>query len=468
MRSSLLFVLALAVSAPVWAARPSTVQEAASAAGEVAEKAVVQGELTLAVCLALARVAHEDVIIARARVRDAEMRTDVEKAGRKPTLDVTVDSRFGNFGPRIYDPTGSGTLIQNAANVELYFNASWNILNPQRRKLIHRAHAVELQTRAASRGMLRDLDHGVALAFMDAVRAEQTEDVQRELLELDERATEIARTRERVGDGTKVDTAQAQAQLELAKQELLAAENATEKARLTLLSAMGLAEDPGLRFPAYKGPTNLKVPPLAECLDRAYDARDDIEELQYALDVAKIDVKLANLGRRISYDLTASAYSAASQGLAQPNWQIAFSARMPLFDGGRTKSELLAAEARQIISEAEVSAALRNVWLSVTTAYRDRESAREQLVAAQAAEAAAALSLEKTMASHRSGVASFFDTLEARRQYAQARLQAIAAATGIWTATWDLDRAAPGVLSELNPLSDPALLLDEPSGGGPG
>lgn len=438
----------------------SQIDAIAAQADEEALEGMERGQLDLRDCIAIARIAHEDSIIAQQEVLEARARLEGAGAARYPRADIQGDVRLGNTGPRIVDPGGSGALIQDPTDAEAYVNLTWQILNPRRSRLIERAKHVEARTRAASRGRLRDLDWSVATAYIDLVRAQELQRIQSDILGIDEESLRIARVRERVGDGTQIETAQAEAQVALVAQALLAARTAVETARLNLLASMGLSQDPGVEFVALDLPLELQPPTLTECLERAYATREDITQLQEGLDIAGVDVSLARLGARISYDATASAYTTASSGFRDVTWQVAFTATIPLFDGGAASSELDAAEARQIITRAEMSGALRNVWLSVTEAYRSHESAREQVRAARFAAEAASRSAQRTQASYQAGLSSLFEALSARLQYMQARQQVAEAEATFLRALWNLDRACPNVLVGVNPLTDAAGRLD--------
>jgi outer membrane protein TolC len=440
---------------------PSELEAAAETVGGDTSHNAEDGVLSLADCLAIARIAHEDTIIAREEVVAASAQLEGTEAAQYPRADIQGDVRLGNFGPRIVDPGGSGTIVQDTTNAEAYVNLTWQILNPRRSRLIERGKHVESQTRAASKARLRDLDLSVATAFIDLIRAQELVRIQRDILGIDEESLRIAMVRQQVGDGTEVETVQARAQVALVAQALLAAENAVDTARLNLLASMGLEEDPGVAFVAPELPLALEPPSLTTCLERAYATRQDIVQLQRALDISGVDVSLARLGARISYDATASAYTTASSGFSEVTWQVAFTATIPLFDGGAASSELDAAEAREIISKAQLSSTLRAVWQDVTESYRDWESAREQVFAASFAADAALRSSEQTQASFEAGVSSFFETLNARLQYVQARQQVADAEAAYLRAVWSLDRACPGALVGVNPLSDGAARLDD-------
>jgi multidrug efflux system outer membrane protein len=411
--------------------------------------------LSLADCLALARVTHENVIIAAQRVRDAHAGLESAEAGRYPTANLQASFRSGNLGTSIISPGAGGSVIRDTGNTEVALNVSWTLFDSRRPRLIERARHLEEQSRAGALGTLRDLDLSVASAFIDFVRAQRLADLQTEVLGLDRESLRIATAREQIGDGTKVETAQAQAQVALVAQQLLSAQNTLEKARLSLLAAMGLSEDTGYEFALEGPPTDVSIPPLRDCVDRAYTTRDDIESIQRALDVSHVDLALARLAQRISYQLSATGYNSFSREENPANWQVAFTATLPIFDGGAAKSQLRSAEARQIISQAEVSAALRKVWQDVTGAYRDAESARERVVASRFSELAAQTSLDRTQASFAIGLSSFFETLDARLQYYQARQQVLEAEADLFRSYWALHRAAPGVIAGVNPLADP-------------
>jgi len=411
--------------------------------------------LSLSDCLALARVTHENIIIAAQRVRDAHAGLEGAEAGKYPAVDLRAAYRSGNLGTSIVSQGAGGSIIRDTGNTEVALNVSWTLFDSRRPRLIERARHLEEEARAGALGTLRDLDLSVASAFIDFVRAQRLADLQKQVLGLDQESLRIAAARERIGDGTAVETAQARAQVALVAQQVLAAQNSLDKARLSLLGAMGLSEDTGYEFALEGPPTDVSVPPLKDCLDQAYSTRDDIESIQRALDVSHVDLALARLAQRVSYQLNASGYNGIGQRNSTANWQVAFSATLPLFDGGAAKSQLRSAEAREIISEAEVSAALRNVWQEVTGTYRDVDSAREQVAASRFAEIAAQTSLDRTQRSFAIGLSSFFDTLDARLQYYQARQQVVEAEAALFRSYWALHRAAPGIIVGVNPLADP-------------
>lgn len=426
-------------------------QPAAPAAGDSPEAG--KQPLSLTDCIALARCTHEDVLIAAQRIREARAGVDGAEAAWYPSADVSGTWRIGD---RTVGTTGTGTLTQDLEDSDVALNLSWAVFDARRPKLIEKARRLEDQARAGALGTLRDLDLSVATAYIDLVRAEKLAALQDETLAMDSELLRIATARERIGDGTSLETVQAEAQVALATQQVLAARNAVEKARLSLLSAMGLSEDTGYAFALEAPPGDVATPPLPECLDRAYDTRDDIASIQRALDISRVDVSLARLARRVSLQVNASGYNSLTQRTdSASSYQLAFTATLPIFDGGAAKSQLRSAEARRIISEAEVGAALRKVWLEVTGSYRDIESAREQVVASGFSEAAAQRSLDKTRTAFGIGLSSFSDTLNAALQQYQARQQVIEAEATLFRAYWALHRAAPGIVSGLTPLVEP-------------
>lgn len=454
--------LAVALSGLLAQCPPSVAQETV---GE--DVAPARIEMSMRDCIALARVTHEDSIIARQTIREAAAGVDEAEAARYPTVSADVTARTGETEAR---RTGAGgpTVIETEANqTDVSFSFAWTLFDSGRRQqLIRRARLIEQRSRFTALGRLRDLDYAVARAFIALERAEATLDVARETEALDAESLRAARLRRDIGDGSDIAVIQAEAQAALSAQQVISASNAVRTARVALLAAMGLAEDPGFVFLPEEPPLGIAPPPLQTCLETAYAARDDIAEIQRALDIARVDVKLADLGRRLSFEARADASADVSRDPVTTVWQLRFIAQMPLFDGGAARSRVRAAEAREIISEAQVTQALRQVWSDVTTAYADWESAVEGVAAAQAAEEAARRSQEQTEASYRAGASSYFDTVSARAQYARARQQLVDAKAQLVGALWALERAAPGILPTLHPLSgwDPDLGSPQPPG----
>lgn len=404
--------------------------------------------LSLQDCIALARCTHEDAIVAAARVREAEAGTDGARADRLPTVGLTGSGTVGELLP----PSAGGVAATSVSvsQSSLTLGLNWSIFDLRRPKLIERARKLEDQARAGAVGTLRDLDLRVANAYIDHVRARHIAELNAAIHEADAERLRMAAARERIGDGTQLETMQARAQEALSAEGALTARNAAEQSRLALLSAMGLAHEADFVFALDPPPAGATPLALEQSLDNAYERRDDILSLQRALDVSHVDVALARLARRVSFELTAGGQKPiVSSGDQATSYQIAFTASLPLFDGGAARSQLRAAEARKIISEAEVAAALRTTWLEVTGAWRDVESARERVAASAVGEDAARQSLEKTQTAYRIGVSSFADLLTAREQQYQARQQAIEAEAALSRALWALHRASPGSVEGL-------------------
>ncbi len=418
--------------------------------------AAPQRPLSLSDCIAVARCTHEDVLIAAQRVREAHAGLRESQAAQAPN--VSLDATWAATGRSTETAGETGTTLRTVDGLDAALNITWSVFDLRRPKLIEKARKLEDQSRAGALGMLRDLDRAVANAYADLRRAVASAELERQILEMDLELLRIARARQTIGDGTAVDVVQAEAEAALAAQQVLAADNAAQKARLTLLSSMGLSDDTGYEFALEGPPVEVELPALAECLDRAYDTRDDIRGLQRALDISHVDVALARLARHVSFRVQAGGAQTFAPSEAQgSSYQVAFTMALPLFDGGAARNALRAAEARRIISEADVAAALRTVWLEVSSSYRDVESTRRQVEAARVSEAAAQRSLEKTQTAFRIGLASFSSTLDARLQYCQARRQVIEAEAALYRAYWSLHRAAPETIEGLTGLPEPSL-----------
>jgi outer membrane protein TolC len=138
---------------------------------------------------------------------------------------------------------------------------------------------------------------------------------------------------------------------------------------------------------------------------------------------------------------------------------LGFGLSAPLFDGGRGKATVGAAQARYHRAAADLEIALRQAWRDVENSLSALEAAQLRHHSARESLRASIRLLTASEAQWRAGAISLFELEDARRRYAQARDNTITAACDGSQAWIGLVQASgnAAITSESNPNELPAL-----------
>jgi NodT family efflux transporter outer membrane factor (OMF) lipoprotein len=242
----------------------------------------------------------------------------------------------------------------------------------------------------------------------------------------------------------------------------LSGTTAAEVRRLTAAPAAATASTaaaPGTAAQPAEGvplPPPLAVPPAAPALPAAVLARHPsviAAEREVASAWADIGVARANRWPRIdlSAALTGQWLSAGGQSLHLNTWSLGPNLTAPLFDGGAGAAGVSAAEARYRTALANLRAVVRSTVEEVENALVASASAATRGGPADDAVAAARVTLVANEAQWRAGSLSLFELEDARRQFAAAQNNAIAAARDRGLAWVALVKATGNATTDISP-----------------
>lgn len=158
--------------------------------------------------------------------------------------------------------------------------------------------------------------------------------------------------------------------------------------------------------------------------------RPDILQAERALRAANASIGAARAAFFPSITLTASAgtASASLDGLFQGGsgtWSFLPQIRIPIFEGGRLRASLDAAEIQRDINVAQYEKAIQSAFRDVADGLAVRATVAEQLDARRKLVAATAESLKLSDARYRAGVDSYLGLLDAQRTLYGAELELI-------------------------------------------
>jgi outer membrane protein TolC len=282
------------------------------------------------------------------------------------------------------------------------------------------ARAAEAQAEAS----LDQLRVGVARAYWGTYLARERVRLATDAVARAEKYAALAETREKLGAGRGIDTAQAGVALARARRELVLADAGRIEAEQGLARLLGV--DPGVALerpvPSEPGVAGADVaadrvlgaPGLAAAEARAKAAR----QARTATDMGWVP----SISGRFSEVYSENAGFSGEEW----NWQIAITADWPLFDGGyriaKEREAALNAQVAQLAAERErdqAQADARTLWAQLEAARAARvQSGEERRLAEQ--------SLKLAEASYELGALTFLDLWATRQQRDGAELAELA------------------------------------------
>ncbi len=338
------------------------------------------------------------------------------RAARSPQ--VTGSAAASRLDHSENTPNWSATAVENYSDYLVRLDASYEV------DVWGRVRASVAASRASAQASAADLEavrlslHAEVAADYFALRAT---DAERELLASSvaayEKALELTRNRHRGGVATAVDVAQAEAQLESTRAQLVDLE--ARRAQLEHALATLVGQAPGRVKPAY-APLVEKPPAIppglpADLLER----RPDVAAAERRVAAANAQIGVANSLFYPAIALTANTgfESSALVNLvkgASGFWAAAPVAAMALVDGGRRRAVSAQARAAREQAAAQYQAtaltALREVEDQLATLrVLDREAGVQQ-----AAVAASDRSLELSNSRYKGGIATYLEVIVAQ------------------------------------------------------
>ncbi|HEU4624041.1 MAG TPA: TolC family protein [Steroidobacteraceae bacterium] len=272
----------------------------------------------------------------------------------------------------------------------------------------------------------------VASNFLTLIQRQEQLRVQRENLQA---ATALERQIQQYVDAgarTIADLYQQQANVASARFAVVDAERAAELARVDLIETLQL--DPTGVYEFQAPPDTLATAQsdqfdLGDLQMRAAAQRVDLRAEEARVDAAEQNVRVARSNRWPTVSLNggySSAYSSASpfsfsdQLDQRRGGSVSIGISVPLFDRGATSNATRRAEIQADNERLQLESLQQDVALQVRRSFLDFQTAKEQLVNAQAQLRAAELSLEASQDRYEAGAATLVELTQARAVQVQA------------------------------------------------
>ena len=377
--------------------------------------------LTIEEALAEAARTNPTVRAAREAARASHEGVSSALSAWLPTIQTDASARFDRT-------TYSGSdLTQDSAEQSLGLSYTQNLFRSGRDEAaLRQADANVRQRHAVVADTEQNVLLQVATAYLEVVRAERAVELRAASLAAFEARTHEVRAQFEVGDRTRADIAQAEAEREVAAADVVSARADLEVRRIRFERLVGVPPD-GLE--AVEEPEG-----LPETLDAAHRAARDthpaVRAAEHAASAAGHAVRVAagEIGPRV--DLQGGIVRTTHGGgppLDNTDMNVGVRLTVPLYQGGGSGARLRQTRRVQAQRRDEQLAVVREVAERVAAAWYDQSAARQRHAALEAAVEASRVALAGIRREAELGERTIREVLDAERDLVSRRLNALSA-----------------------------------------
>ncbi len=394
---------------------------------------------------------------ADARLRQAQAQAGLADAARKPTLGASAQYT-GVQAPETLVPPPIGGDLQASTVLMLDFKWSpdlWGGHRAQYEAAVGQARAAEVDAQAARLA----LSSNIARAYVSLSQAHAALAVAQNEEKRSSRLSKLSRQRVDAGLDNKLQLRQAESLVASAQQQAQAAQQQIDALRNALAALLGKGPDRGLDI----APPQLLSAPAPAVPDvlpsELLGHRADVVAARWRVESASRGIDASKAAFKPSVNLNALV-GLASSGLSDlfgGDALLGFGGpaiSLPIFDGGRLRSNLDKSDADYDLAVANYNQALVLALREVTDALQAARSLDAQIATAGRARDASQAALKLADTRYRAGLGTQLDVLSAQRPLLQLEQQVTALQAQRFAATVDLDRALGGGLALSAPPSD--------------
>jgi len=389
------------------------------------------GDVQLDALITEALKDNPDLASADARAKEAQSQVAAQNAKRLPTVNA-AGSVAGVYLPTTAVPAPIGGSFGTYPAVYASFSWSLDLWGGKRaawEAALGQARAAEVDAHAAR----LTLSVNVARAYVQLGYAFAEKDVTDAQLKRANASHALVKQRVAAGIDNRLQIKQAETEVASAEQQAAVADEAIDAARIALAVLLGKGPDRGLDIarPQALQAAALALPPnlTADLIGRRADlvaARWRVEAATKSIAAVKTEF-LPNIGLSAFAGLTSSSFDnllslPARFALVQP------AISLPIFDGGRRRSDLNNADAGYDLAVAHYNSTLVGAINDVADKLANLGSLQTQIAAQQRALDAARGAYDLSQQRYKAGIGSYLDTLSVQQQLLTAEQRAAALA----------------------------------------
>jgi outer membrane protein TolC len=242
-----------------------------------------------------------------------------------------------------------------------------------------------------------------------------------------------------------IEVLRAQVELQARRQQLIFYQNEFEKQKLSLARSIGLPERQPFRLSDQLPYVPLPPMTLAESLARAYRERSDFQSALASVRASEQAKKAAEGGRLPTVSVSADFGDIGARvGSSHETFSATASLRIPLFQGGRVRGEILEASALLERQKAQLEDLRSRIEHEVRIAFLDLNASGERVEVSRNALDLAQQELDQARDRFAAGVTGNIEVVQAQESLAAARENYIASTYAYNLAKTSLARALGG------------------------
>lgn len=373
---------------------------------------------------------NPDLNAARAGLRATDEGVPIAKSGWRPTVSAQVNLSASRT---------DGNLPASSAGRRTDSSADFGLVITQRLfdgfQTLNNVRAAESNV-AVSREQVRGTEISILLAaaqaYVDVGRDTEIVTIRRQNLAFLREQLNAANARLQVGEGTRTDVSQAQAQLSAA-QALLESAVAQEKSSEAVYTQIVGTPPSGIAFP----PTRARRLPgsLSSALSIGRSENPNILAAQYSVDAQGYQVKSAEGALLPGVNLQGSIQNSDT---GSTNSTIAATINIPLYQGGAASGQVRQAKELLGQREIQVDSARRDVDQNIVTTWTQYDAFNANISANQAQLRAAKLALNGVIEERKVGQRTTLDVLDSQQTVLNARESLVQAQANATVASYTL------------------------------
>ncbi|MBI3998558.1 MAG: TolC family protein [Armatimonadetes bacterium] len=374
--------------------------------------AQVPRPLSLADLAAAADQRNPQITAARQAVVAAEARVLLARAGRGPTVTVSV-------GPGVSGGTSS-TAVQGLSTSATISTSYVLYDSGQIAHAVRQAEANLKAARMALEATRQDVALAVAVPYVNILRAERNVQLRQQIVVQNQELLRLAEGQFRAGVVARADVVRAQAGLAAAEGELIAARNAVDQTKAALNAAVGQPAATPIAAAPPPAPPRLTL--AAAALVGLVDERPEVKRVLAEIEAAEAALALAQAGGGIRVTLDGRA-SQSYNPTTQPNsWSISSTVSYPVSDAGRVAASVAEATANLAAAKARIETTRLSVQQQSLQAFLSILDGRARIESARAGLAFAQESLRLAQGRYAAGAGPFLEVIDAQTALVQAEV----------------------------------------------
>ncbi len=381
---------------------------------------------TLLDCARLALALNPSLAVAGQQIVQAEASAVQARAALRPSLSLGAGLAASQSLRSSGTAVGGGTASGRSTDRDVYLQLNQTFFQSGLLQQIAATRASALAARWGSDDARRTLLLDVAQAYYAALAASALADVARQSVKAATVHLDAANARIEAGTAARSDRYPFEVQLQQALVQAIAAENQITLRLTALKQIMGLPASVPLQLAESLGrpapPTDLEA-----LRARALQSRPDLAQIRAQLEAARLQAKAAEIQRGPVVTASGMDNYGVHTDLNGNAWQVQVGVSLPIFDAGATRAAADSARAGLEIAQENLRRAELNAGAEVEDNFATAIQADRQIDVAQAATAAARISLEAAEGRYAAGLGTVLDVTDAELKLRQAQTDEVQA-----------------------------------------